>query len=142
MSDASYVVNHQRSLADIVAELKAEAKEFIQTRVRMFQSELNETLRAVKLAAPMAAIAAVFGFVAFVLLSFGLVALVEVAFVGNAYGWFFSFIIVGFLWLCFAGMMALFAVKRLQGRALFPTKTMQVLKADKAWMQQEARSES
>ena len=141
MSDTRYVVNHERSLSDIVAELKAEAKEFVQTRIRMFQSELKETLRGIKLAAPMAAIAALFGFVAFILLSFGLVALVEVAFVGNAYGWFFSFIIVGFLWLCFAGMMGFFAVKRLQGRALFPTKTMQVLKADKAWLQREARSE-
>ena len=57
MNETKYSENHVRSLAAIIAELKDEIKDFVQTRVEMFRSELRETLDAWKTAVPLAAIA-------------------------------------------------------------------------------------
>lgn len=141
MSDATYTVNHERTLTSLVAEIKDEIKGFIQTRVEMFRAELSETLESFKLAAPLGAIAAVFLGTAFVLLSFSLAGLIAVAFWDNPYKWFFSFLIVGFLWLCVGGVCGALAIRRLQQRGMFPKKSMQVLKEDKIWLQTEARTQ-
>ena len=75
---------------------------------------------------------------AWLLLNLALVGLVAVAFWGSAYAWFFGFLIVGLFWAIVGGMLGLAAQRPLRGLA--PRKTIQVLKEDKIWLQQEARS--
>jgi len=62
------------------------------------------------------------------------------AFWGNSYTWFLSFLIVGGCWLILGATFAIVAVKQFQG--LTPNKTIEVLKEDKVWLQQEARNQA
>jgi len=131
---------HARSLAEILADAKNELKEFVETRVELLRREMNERLAALKIAAPLAIVGALFLSTAFLLLSLALVALFAAVFTGNDYRWFFGFLIVGFLWSAIGGTAAVLAKKRITKRSMVPQKTIEVLAADKAWLQNEARS--
>src|SRR5437016_3002237 len=140
MSDRAYALRDERSLAEIIAEIKDEVKEFIQTRVALLQSELKDNISSLKKALPLAAIALVLLGTAYLLLTLALVALIAVAFWGNPYAWFFALLIVGGVWLLGGGMMAFFAYNQFCSHGLVPKKTVEVLKADKMWLESEARS--
>ena len=132
-------VNGERSLASIIAEIREELKELVNTRVEMLRSELRETTAALKAGIPMLMIAAVFLATAYLLLTAALVAVVSVAFAGSPYAWFYSFLIVGFVWLMIGGLAGMLALHRFREHGFFPKRTVEVLKADKAWLQNEIR---
>lgn len=131
---------HTRSLAEILTEAKNELKEFVETRAELLRREMEERIAKIKIVAPLAIVGALFLSTSFLLLSVALVALFAAVFTGNDYRWFFGFIIVGFLWSVIGGTAALMAKKRLSKRSIIPQKTIEVLAADKAWLQNEARS--
>ena len=85
MNETRYAENHTRNLAAIIAEIKDEIKDFVQTRVAMFKSELRETLDAWKTAVPLAGIAVLLLVTAYLLLTLAVVGLVAVAFWDNPY---------------------------------------------------------
>jgi uncharacterized membrane protein YqjE len=130
--------NHDRSLRNLLLEIKEEAKSFVETRVRIIKAEVQETLAALKTAVPLGALALGLFAIAGLLFTAAAVTLVASAFAGNPYAWFFGFIIIGCLWAIFGGTAAFFAVTQFRNR--FPKRTIQVLKADKTWLQTEARS--
>lgn len=130
--------NHDRSLKNLLLEIKEEVQSFVDTRVRIIKAELQETLGAMKFALPMGALALGFFVIATFLFTAAAVVLVASAFAGSPYAWFFGFIIIGCLWAIFGGTAAYFAV--IQFRDRFPKRTIEVLKADKVWLQTEARS--
>src|SRR3989442_13003169 len=99
MNNAAYTSNHERSLGSVAAEIRDELLDFIHTRVQMFKSELQETLATFKHVMPMAVIALTFLATTYLLLTLAVVRWVAVAFWGNPYHWFFSFLIFGGLWL-------------------------------------------
>jgi uncharacterized membrane protein YqjE len=138
MNETRYAENHVRSLAAIVAEIKDEIKDFVQTRVEMFRSEMRETLNAWKTAVPLAAIAVLFLATAYLMLTLAVVGLVAVAFWDNPYRWFLAFLVVGVLWTIGGGILGWLALREFQSKGLFPRKTIEVLKADKIWIQSEA----
>ncbi len=107
--------------------------DFIHTRVQMFKSELQETLATFKHVMPMAVIALTLLATAYLLLTLAVVSVVAVAFWSNPYHWFFAFLIVGGLWLIAGALTAFLAWNRIKGHG--------VLKADKIWLQHEARSQ-
>jgi len=129
----------ERPLSAIVAEIREELKDFLNTRVQMMKAELNETLDAAKIALPLSAVGAAFLFVGFVMFTLALVALVWIPFAGSPYAWFYAFIIIGFVWVSLGGIVALFALNEFRGRGRFPQRTVQILKADKAWLETEAK---
>jgi uncharacterized membrane protein YqjE len=131
---------NNRSLTDILAEIKDEFQEFTQTRIELLRAELEEKARVIKAALPLIAMGALFLTVAFVLFSFALVGLVVVAFDGNPYRWFFAFLIISFLWGCIGGIAALVAKTQLSSKGVVPRKTMRVLNNDKVWLQREAKN--
>lgn len=130
--------NHDRSLAEIVNEIKDEVKSFVSTRIRMMNSEFHESLGAVKVGLPLAILALGLLAIAALLFTAALVVLVASAFAGNPYAWFFAFVIVGFIWTAGGAIAGYFAFTQFRG--LFPKRTMEVLKADKLWLQTEVRS--
>jgi uncharacterized membrane protein YqjE len=138
MSETRYAENHTRNLAAIVGEIKDEITDFVQTRVEMFKSELRETLDAWKTAVPLAAIAVLLLTTAYLLLTLAVVGLVAVAFWDNPYRWFLAFLSVGLLWSIGGGVLGWLALREFHSKGLFPRKTMEVLKADKIWIQSEA----
>ncbi|HKW27328.1 MAG TPA: phage holin family protein [Terriglobales bacterium] len=130
-----------RSFAGVVNEVKDELKEFLQTRIRMLKAELGEKMRTFKAALPMMATAIVFLATAFLLLTLCLVGLIAVAFYGDPFRWFFSFLIVGVLYSLIGGMTAVFGLKELRAQGIMPKKTIKVLKEDQIWLQHEARTQ-
>lgn len=131
-----------RSLGSIVAEIKDELKDFVNTRVEMLKAELQETMSAAKTAVPLTIIALALFTTGFLLLTMAAVVLVAFAFAGSALAWFYAAIIVAFVWFCLGASAAFFAYNAFRSHSRFPQRTVQVLKADKAWLQTEARSVS
>ena len=139
INETRYGERNGRPLAEVVAELKEELIDFLQTRVQMLMSELRESAKNSKSPAIFGGIALLLLGTAWLLLNLALVGLVAVAFWGSAYAWFFSFLIVGLFWAILGGILGLAAQRQL--RRLAPRRTIKVLKEDKIWLQQEARSQ-
>jgi uncharacterized membrane protein YqjE len=134
------VVDQDRNLGSIVAEIRDEVKDFAGTRLEMLKAELHEGLTTIQRVIPAAAVAIVLLSTAYVLFTLAIVGLVAVAFWTNPYCWFFAFLMVAVLWAVAGALTAWMAVRRLKAHGLFPRKTVEVLKADKVWLQNEARS--
>jgi uncharacterized membrane protein YqjE len=140
MSETRYIgANNGRTLGEVLAGVKDELKDFMQTRLQMFVNEMREKIQNFKRAAVSGAAGLLLLITAYLFLNLALVGLVAVAFWGSPYAWFLAFLIVGGFWLIMGGMLALMAVKQFQG--LTPSKTIEVLKADKVWLQQEVRNQ-
>src|SRR5437588_6143678 len=103
-----------RSLATIIAEVKEELKQFVQTRVEILKAELGEKVKSLKLAAPLAAAALLLLGTAYLLLTLSLVALVAVAFAESSYRWFFAFAIVFAVWFILGAIAAYFAKREFE----------------------------
>lgn len=132
--------NHERNLVEVINEVKEELKCFINTRVRMVKAELHESAKAAKVGLPLMVLSLGLLAIASLLLTAAVVVLVASAFAGSPYSWFFAFVIVGFLWAVFAALAGYFAINQFRSR--FPKRTIEVLKADKVWLQSEVRSHS
>jgi uncharacterized membrane protein YqjE len=132
--------HHERSLGEVLSEIRSEVIEFIDTRLQMLRTEMQEAAKTIKRAAPSMVAGLVLLGTAYILLTLALVALVAVAFWNNPYHWFFAFVIVGVVW-AIAGSLAMFmAIRALKLHGLAPRKTLEVLKADKVWLQYEVGS--
>lgn len=130
-----------KTLSAIVAELKFELKEFAETRVDMLKTELHEKMAQWKIAGPLAGLGVVLVGTAYLLFTLAAVALVAVL-IGNAFQWVLALIAVGVVW-AIMGILSLYAAKRrIRANRLVPEKTIQVLKADSVWLQEEARHQA
>lgn len=129
----------ERSVADVLLEIKNELRDFAETRYELFRSELNDGLSTVKSAAPLAMAAGLFFATAYALLTLALVAVIAVAFWSSPYHWFFAFLIVGVAWAITGGILAFLVRNDFRSHGLFPKKTVEVLKRDKRWLQNEAK---
>ncbi len=128
-----------RTLAGVVAELKDELKDFVQTRLAMLQSEMREKLAAIKAALPMIVIGLVLVATAWLLLTGAIVAAIYVAFLGNPFAAAIALAIMGAAYL-FGGIIAVvFGWTHVSAKGLKPQRTMRVLKDDQLWISTEAR---
>jgi len=130
-----------RSLAAIVTEMKEELKDLVQTRIEMFRTELQEKLKTLKIAAPLAGLGALVLGTAYLLFTMALVGLVVAFFRDNPYRWFFAFAAVAVLWTLLGGIAAYFAKREFELKGLMPRKTIEVLREDKLWIQAEAKNQ-
>jgi uncharacterized membrane protein YqjE len=130
-----------RSLAAIVAEMKDELKESVQTRIEMLKAELQEKMKTLKIAVPLAALGALLLGTAYLLLTMALVGLTVAFFSASPYRWFFAFAIVAVLWTLLGGIATYFAKREFELKGLMPRKTIEVLKEDKIWIQAEAKNQ-
>src|SRR5574337_1535927 len=92
-------VANERSVAQIVGDMKEELKDFFQTRLELLKTELQERAARLKKGAPLLAVALMFLVTAYLLLTVCLVAVIAAAFAPSPYAWFLAFLIVGFAWL-------------------------------------------
>ena len=126
-----------RRVAEILAEMKAELAEFVQTRITMLRAELQEKWNTVRKAIPWAAAAAVFLGTSFLLFTGALVGLVLAAFPHSMLRWFFACLIVGVFWAVIGASAAFFAKRQLNMASMLPRRTLEVLKGDKVWIVDE-----
>jgi uncharacterized membrane protein YqjE len=132
-----YIDRDNHNLRNTIRELGEQLRNFLNTRLELLKSELKENIKDSSKAAVYGAIALVLVLTAYLLLTLAVVALVAVAFAGNAYAWFFALAIVGFVWLILGGAIAMVAKREFRGLA--PQHTLRVLKQDKIWIEEEAR---
>jgi uncharacterized membrane protein YqjE len=129
-----------RRVAEILSQMRDELVQFVQTRVTMFRTELADAWKTTKAAIPLVAIAAVFLWTSFLLLTGALVGLILAAFPNSAYRWFFACLIVGFFWALIGAGAAQFAIRKIRSGNMVPKRTVEVLKADKLWIATEVRN--
>lgn len=130
-----------RPLGSVLNEAKDEFKEFAQTRVAMLISELRENAQTVKTAAPMMAAGLFFALTAWLVLTGALIALIWVAFEPSPYAPFLAFVIVGIVYLLFGGILSLLAYSSIREKSITPKRTIQLLKEDRTWFQNEAKTQ-
>jgi uncharacterized membrane protein YqjE len=132
--------HHERSLGEVLSEIRNQVVEFLDTRLQMLRSEMQEAAQTIRRAAPSMFAGIALLATSYILVTLAIVALVAVAFWSNPYHWFFAFLIVGVVW-AVAGATAMFmAFRAIKLHALAPRKTIEVLKADKVWLQYEVGS--
>jgi uncharacterized membrane protein YqjE len=134
------VDNNARGLGAILADIVQELQEFVNTRIQMVKSELHETMSAVSVALPLGLLALILVGTGFLLLTGAVVVVIATAFAGHAFAWLYAFLIVGVVWIAFGGVSAFFAYNEFRSKAKFPKHTVEVLKADKVWIESEART--
>ena len=134
------VDNNARGLGAILADIVQELQEFVNTRIQMVKSELHETMSAVSVALPLGLLALILVGTGFLLLTGAVVVVIAAAFAGHAYAWLYAFLIVGVVWIGVGGVSAFFAYNEFRSKAKFPKHTVEVLKADKVWIESEART--
>jgi uncharacterized membrane protein YbhN (UPF0104 family) len=130
-----------RGMAEIMAEMKRELKEFVLTRFEMFKTETREKIKTLKIAAPLAALGALLLGTAYLLFTMALVGLVAVFVRNSPYQWFLAFAIVAVLWTLLGAVALYFAKREFELKSLAPTRTIEILKGDKQWIQAEAKNQ-
>jgi uncharacterized membrane protein YqjE len=129
-----------KRVAEILSKMRDEFVDFVETRFTMLRTELRDAWTTAKKAIPLVAVAVTFLGTAFLLLTGALVGLVLAAFPNSAYRWFFACLIVGVFWGVIGAAAAQFALRKLKLRNMLPTRTLDVLKNDKVWIDAEVRS--
>ena len=131
--------SQEKSMREMVQEIKDQLRDFSSTRVEMLKAELREKVQHIKSAAPMLVAAIVFAIGAFLTLTFGLVALLAVL-IQNPYSWAIGAGIVFVVYALAAALLGWLGYKEIQTEGLAPQRTIRVLKQDQAWLKSEARS--
>jgi hypothetical protein len=135
------VANHEKSLAQIVSELKVDAQEFLDTRIQMLRSEAKTKISILKVSAPMLLVGAVLCWVGLLCLTGALVAVIAAGLGGGLGGWALSLLIVGGCYFIVGGGAAYFGYKQFSSEGLAPKRTLKILKQDQVWLANEARSQ-
>ena len=130
-----------RNLSATINEAKDEFKRFAETRFAMLQAEMKEKAAIIKASAPMMVIGGLLAATSFLVLTGALIALIWTAFAGNRFGPFLAFVLVGVFYAIIGGALLMFGYKKLTASSLAPERTMKVLKDDKVWLQNEARTQ-
>ena len=128
-------VQNGRSLQASLQEIKNELKEFVQTRFDILKNEMQQKITAIKAALPMAVIAMLLLATAWFLLTGAIVAAIALAL-----GWPAAFAIVAGAYLIFGVLIGWLAYKEVTAQSMKPERTLQVLKQDQIWIEQEAKS--
>lgn len=136
----SEIHENGRRVAEILSQMRDELVQFAQTRITMLRTELRDAWNTTKAAIPLVAIAAVFLWTSFLLLTAALVGLILAAFPHSPYRWFFACLIVGIFWAMIGAGAAHTALRKFRLGNMLPKRTVEVLKADKLWIEAEVRN--
>jgi uncharacterized membrane protein YqjE len=125
------------SVSDAVVEIVNEVKQFVRTRYQMLRMEVKENMATWRRVAVLGALALVLLITAWLLFSLALVAVIAAAFYPSPYAWFLGFIIMTVVWGAGAGILALLAKHEMKAQDMYPKQTMETLKEDQVWVQNE-----
>lgn len=141
---ADRIYENDKSIAEVLHEMKSEMLAFVSTRYELLAAELREKSAAWKKSVPMLAAAIVFGIGTFATFTFTLVSLVcagvRNAFPGGMaaeFAWPIAAIVICVLYGSIAAALANTGLKRLGAQSLAPERTIRVLKQDQQWIQNE-----
>lgn len=132
--------NHEKSLGAVLTEIKSELSAFLETRFQLLRSEMREMVRTWKLCLPLLLSAIALLFAAWIVVTFGFVALVHGWLLPSPFAWTWAGFIVGALYVIIAAVVGWFAYGELRKVGLVPRRTLKVLKQDQNWVESEART--
>jgi hypothetical protein len=101
---------------------------------------VHEKIRTVKNVAPFLAIAVALLLGAWITLTFALVAMLHSIFLPSPFAWAWASLIVGGVYLVLGIAVGWFAIGEIKSVGVSPNRTLQVLKEDQVWLQNEART--
>ncbi|HEX2329204.1 MAG TPA: phage holin family protein [Candidatus Angelobacter sp.] len=133
-------VHNEKSVGTVLSETKEELKEFLQTRIAMLKAEIREKISTFKYAIPMLLGAAVLVVAAWIVLTFAFVALVAAWLPQSPFNWFWAGLIVAGIYFVIAVGIGWFAYAEINSVGVAPNRTLEVLKQDQVWIQNEART--
>ena len=134
-------VNHARSVAAILTDMQSELRQFVETRIAMFRTEIRDKANVLKVAAPLAAAGILFLITGYFLFMISLVGLVFAFLPNNAFRWCMAFLVVAIFCSIVGGLATYFAKRELEPKGLLPSRTLGVLKGDKAWLRSEVKTQ-
>ena len=132
--------NHEKSLGALLSETKEELKEFFETRIQILIAEIREKVTTWKYAIPLLLVAIAILLTAWATFTFALLALFHSFFVPSYYAWLWSALIVTAVYALIGGGVGWFAYGEIMAVGVAPKRTLQVLKQDQVWIQNEART--
>jgi uncharacterized membrane protein YqjE len=132
-------IYNDKSLTQLLQEIKDELRDFATTRYEMLVAEISEKLRVWKLALPMLAIAAVLVLGAFLTFTFGLAVLIG-NLIGTSYGYVWGALAVTILYLIVGGICGYLGYRQITAESMKPVRTLEVLKQDQQWIKDETRA--
>jgi uncharacterized membrane protein YqjE len=132
---------NNKSVAQVAAELKNDAIDFVSTRLQILKQEMGEKLSIWKAAVPILAFAVLVGATAFLALSFAIIAFFAAIFQPSPYAWCFGALIVTAIYFFAAVGMFYLGKRELTQAGVVPARTLHVLKQDEVWIRNEARSQ-
>jgi uncharacterized membrane protein YqjE len=133
-------VHTEKSIGIILAETKAELIEFFDTRLQILRSELKAKINSLKQSLPLLLVAAVLLLAGWITLTFALVALIRAWFLPSPYSWMWAGLIVGCVYSVGGIAVGWFGYSEIKTVGVAPKRTLEVLKQDQAWIQNEART--
>jgi Putative Actinobacterial Holin-X, holin superfamily III len=133
-------VYNEKSLGTVISETKEELKDFVQTRIAILKAEIADKISTWKYSVPMLLGALVLLLAAWIVLTFALVALLAGLFQPSVYAWVYGALIVGGAYLLGGVAVGWFAYSELSATGIAPNRTIEVLKQDQVWIQNEART--
>ncbi len=129
--------SREGSVSAAVVQIVNEVKEFARTRYRMLREEMKENMATWRRVAVLGALALVLLVTTWLLFSLALVAVIAAAFYPNPYAWFLGFIIMTVVWGTGAAIVVLLARHEMKAQAMYPKQTVETLKEDQVWIQNE-----
>ena len=135
------VTENNKAIGQVAAELKDDLRDFVATRGQMLTQEMSDKLKVWKVALPMLAVAVVLGGVAFLVFTFALVSFFAALFAPSPYAWCCGALIVAAIYFVASFGTYYFGKRDLSQTGLVPTRTLRVLKQDRIWIENEARSQ-
>jgi uncharacterized membrane protein YqjE len=135
-----HYTDQNRSVAEILANVKDELKDFLNTRIQMLRAEMSEKGKAIASSIPAIVIGAVMLFASFFLFT-GLLVTVIAQAIHNNWNYPIAFAIVFVLYALIGAAFAAYGVRTLKSAGVAPERTLRVLKQDQVWLQTEARTQ-
>lgn len=130
----------EKSIGVILAETKSEFMEFFDTRLQILRTELKEKVNSLKQSLPLLLVAAALLFAGWITLTFALVVLIRAWFLPSPYAWMWASLIVGCFYSVGGIAVGWFGYSEIKAVGVAPKRTLEVLKQDQVWIQNEART--
>jgi len=135
------ITENNKSIGQVVSELKNDARDFISTRLQILTQEMNGKAKVWRVAIPMLVIAALLSGIALLVLTFAIVAFLAGVFQPSPYAWCYGALIVTAFYIIAAFGLFYLGKRELTQTGIAPTRTLRVLRQDQIWIQNEARSQ-
>jgi VIT1/CCC1 family predicted Fe2+/Mn2+ transporter len=133
-------VHTEKSIGVVLAETKAELKDFFETRMQILQAEVRDKVRAWRSSLPLLLMAAAFLLMGWAAFTFALIALLQALFLPSPYSWLWAALIVAVIYLAAGVVLGRRGYGAIQSVGVAPKRTLEVLKQDQVWIQNEART--